>query len=149
MMCLSAMKRILLASALVLASVSLSPALAESLGTELKNGAHLSERAAIVVSEAQIARFKTALKLTPAQEQLWAPIEGEFRQITRTSQRSEPEGIVQRIRNRFRAIVIDVAALRRLGDVARPLLMSLDDEQKQRALQVVRTMGMSSLASVF
>jgi hypothetical protein len=33
--------------------------------------------------------------------------------------------------------------------VARPLLMSLDDEQKQKALQIVRTMGMSSLASVF
>ncbi len=143
------MKRVLLASTLALASVSLSPAFAESLSTELENGAHLSERAALVISEAQIARFKTALKLTPAQEQLWAPIEAELRQITRTGQRSESEGIVQRIRSRFRTIVLDVAALRRLGDVARPLLLSLDDEQKQRGLQVARTMGMSSLASVF
>ena len=58
-------------------------------------------------------------------------------------------GFVQRIRSRFRTIVLDVAALRRLGDVARPLLMSLDDEQKQKALQIAHTMGMSSLASVF
>ena len=143
------MKRVLLASALALASVSLSPALADSLDAEAEKSAHLSERATLVISEAQIARFKAALKLTPAQEQLWAPIEAELRQITRTGQRSESEGIVQRIRSRFRTIVLDVQALRRLGDVARPLLMSLDDEQKQRALQVARTMGMSSLASVF
>ena len=133
----------------MLASVSLSPALAESLGTELKNGAHLSERAALVVREAQIARFKTALKLTPAQEQLWAPIDAELRRITQTGPRSESEGIIQRIRSRFRTIVLDITALRRLGKVARPLLMSLNDEQKQRAMRVARTMGMSSLASVF
>ena len=143
------MKIVLLASALALASVSLSPAFADSLGTEVERGAHLSERATLVISEAQIARLKTALKLTPAQEQLWAPIEAELRLITRTGQRSEPEGIVQRIRSRFRTIVLDVAALRRLGDVARPLLISLDDEQKQKALQIAHTMGMSSLASVF
>ena len=143
------MKRVLLASALALASVSLSPAFADSIGSEVEKGAHLSERSALIISEAQIARFKTALKLTPAQEQLWTPIEVELRQITRTGQRSESEGIVQRIRSRFRTIVLDVAALRRLGDVARPLLMSLDDEQKQRGLQVARTMGMSSLASIF
>ena len=143
------MKIVLLASVLALASVSLSPAFADSLGTEVERGAHLSERATLVISEAQIARLKTALKLTPAQEQLWAPIEAELRLITRTGQRSEPEGIVQRIRSRFRTIVLDVAALRRLGDVARPLLISLDDEQKQKALQIAHTMGMSSLASVF
>ena len=143
------MKKVLLASALALAAVSLSPAFAESPRTEAEKGAYLSEGATLVISEAQIGRLKAALKLTPAQEQLWAPIETELRQITRTGQRSEPEGIVQRIRSRFRTIVLDVAALRRLGDVARPLLMSLDDEQKQRALQVARTMGMSSLASVF
>ena len=142
-------KKVLLASALALASVGFSPAFADSFGTEAEKGAYLSERTTLVISETQIARFKTALKLTPAQEQLWAPIETELRQITRTGQRSEPEGIVQRIRSRFRTIVLDVAALRRLGDVARPLLMSLDDEQKQKALQISRTMGMSSLASVF
>ena len=143
------MKRVLLASALVLASVTMSPAIADSVGTEVEKGVHLSERATLAISQAQIARFKAALKLTPAQEQLWAPIEAELRQITRTGLRSESEGIVQRIRSRFRTIVLDVQALRRLGDVARPLLKSLDDEQKQRGLQVARTMGMSSLASVF
>ncbi len=140
-------KNVLLASMLVLASVTFSPAFADSLGTEFEKGAHQLERSSLVISETQIARFKAALKLTPAQEQLWAPIDAELRQITR--QRSEPEGIVQRIRNRFRSIVLDVAALRRLGNAARPLLMSLDDEQKQKALQISRTMGMSSLASVF
>ena len=143
------MKRVLLAGALALAAMGLSPAFAESPRTEAERGAHLSEGAALVISEAQIGRLKTALKLTPAQEQLWAPIEAELRRITRTGQRSESDGIIQRIRSRFRTIVLDVAALRRLGDVARPLLMSLDDEQKQKALQVARTMGMSSLASIF
>jgi len=142
-------KNVLLASTLALASVSFSPAFADSLGTEFEKGAHLSERSSLVISETQIARFKAALRLTPVQEQLWAPIEAELRQITRTGQRSEPEGIVQRIRNRFRSIVLDVAALRRVGNAARPLLMSLDYEQKQKALQISRTMGMSSLASVF
>lgn len=142
-------KNVLLASTLALASVSFSPAFADSLGTEFEKGAHLLERSSLVISETQIARFKAALKLTRTQEQLWTPIEAELRQITRTGQRSEPEGIVQRIRNRFRSIVLDVAALRRLGNVARPLLMSLDYEQKQKALQISRTMGMSSLASIF
>ena len=142
-------KNVLLAGTLVLASVSFSPAFADSLATEFEKGAHLLERSGLVISETQIARFKAALKLTPTQEQLWAPIEAELRRITRTGQRSESDGIIQRIRSRFRTIVLDVAALRRLGDVARPLLMSLDDEQKQKALQISRTMGMSSLASVF
>ena len=136
------MKRVngvLLASALALASLSYSPAFAD----------HELGRAALVISETQIARFKAALNLTPAQERLWIPIEAELRQITSTSQRSESEGIVQRIRNRFRAIVLDVSALRRVGKAARPLLMSLDFEQKQKALQLSRTMGMSSLASMF
>jgi len=136
------MKRVngvLLASALVLASMSFSPAFAD----------HQLERTALVISETQIARFKAALNLTPAQERLWIPIEAELRQITSTGQRSESEGIVQRIRNRFRAIVLDVSALRRVGKAARPLLMSLDFEQKQKALQLSRTMGMSSLASMF
>jgi hypothetical protein len=142
-------KNVLLAGTLALASVSFSPVFADSLATEFETGAHLLERSGLVISETQIARFKAALKLTPAQEQLWAPIDAELRQITRTGQRNEPEGIVQRIRSRFRSIVLDVAALRRLGNAARPLLTSLDDEQKQRGLQVARTMGMSSLASVF
>lgn len=142
-------KNVLLASSFALASLTFSPAFAGSPGTEFEKGAQLLERSSLVISEAQIARFKTALKLTPAQEQLWAPIEAELQQITRTGQRNEPEGIVQRIRNRFRSIVLDVAALRRLGNAARPLLMSLDDEQKQKALQISRTMGMSSLASIF
>ena len=136
------MKRVngvLLASALVLASMSFSPAFAD----------HQLERTALVISETQIVRFKAALNLTPAQERLWIPIEAELRQITSTGQRSESEGIVQRIRNRFRAIVLDVSALRRVGKAARPLLMSLDFEQKQKALQLSRTMGMSSLASMF
>jgi len=136
------MKRVngvLLASALALASLSYSPAFAD----------HQQGRAALVISETQIARFKAALNLTPAQERLWIPIEAELRQITSTGQRSESEGIVQRIRNRFRAIVLDVSALRRVGKAARPLLMSLDFEQKQTALQLSRTMGMSSLASMF
>ncbi|HEY8268186.1 MAG TPA: hypothetical protein VIG34_05950 [Xanthobacteraceae bacterium] len=144
------MKIVLLASALVFASVSLSPAFADSIGTEVEKSVHLSDHTILVISEAQIARFKTVLKLTPAQEQLWTPVEAELREITRIAQHSEgAEGFVQRIRSRFRTIVLDAAALRRLGGVARPLLMSLDDEQKQKALQIVRTMGMSSLASVF
>jgi len=129
--------------------MSFSPAFADHLDAGFEKGARLLERSALVISETQIARFKAALKLTPAQERLWIPIEAELHQITRTGQRSESEGIVQRIRSRFRAIVLDVSALRRVGKAARPLLMSLDFEQKQTALQLSRTMGMSSLASIF
>jgi hypothetical protein len=143
------MKRVLFAGALVLASLGLSPSLAESPGREAEGAVQLPDRAALVISEAQIVRLKTVLKLTPAQEQLWAPIEAELRVITRTPARAENEGIVQRIRSRFRTIVLDAVALNRLAGVARPLLMSLDEGQKERAIQFARHMGMSSLASVF
>ena len=140
------MKIVLLASALALATVSFSPAFAESLGTQVENGIHLAERTTLVISEAQIARFKTALNLTRAQEQLWAPVERSARAY---ANRPAAEAAAAGFRSRFAAFfhVVLTRALMRLAD-----LRARCSESRRRAEAegpvLARTMGMS-MASVF
>jgi hypothetical protein len=48
---------------------------------------------------------------------------------------------------RVAAAAVDANALRRVVSAARPLIKSLDDQQKQDGMQVINSLGFSSLAS--
>jgi len=79
------------------------------------------------MSEAQIRRFKAALRLTAEQERHWPAVAPVLRTM--------------RIGNRAAAMVTNAMSLQRLVSVARPLFHSLDDGQKQVALRLVQSLG--------
>jgi hypothetical protein len=104
----------------------------------------------VVLSDAQIARFKSGLRLSATQERYWAPVEATLRDIMRRkAESSDSEGIVQRVKNRVKAVVVDTQELRRIGSVAMPLIQSLDPEQKQTAMRLVQSMGFGTVAAAF
>lgn len=106
--------------------------------------------AEVVISDAQIARFKAGLRLSAAQERHWAPVEATLRDIMRRKALSnDGEGLVQRVKNRVKSAVVDTQELRRLGSVAMPLIHSLDPEQKQVAMRLVQSMGFGTVVAAF
>ena len=106
--------------------------------------------AEVMISDAQIARFKSSLRLTATQERHWAPVEATLRDIMRRkAENAVSEGFVQRVKNRVKAVAVDVQELRRVGSVAMPLIHSLNPDQKQAAQRVVQSMGFGTVAAAF
>jgi hypothetical protein len=104
----------------------------------------------VVITEGHIATLKAALNLTPAQERHWAPVESALRAMVRQSAAAEEgssEGWVQRTRSKVASMGASAAGLRRVMASARPLIRTLDSEQKQQALALARSFGIHSLAS--
>jgi len=107
-------------------------------------------KAEAVLSAAHIARLKTALKLTAAQEQLWAPVEQAFRELCQMQDAAGAGGFMQGIKHRAAAAIgLNSLALRRLASAAYPLIRSLNEEQKQSGLAFARSAGLESVAAAF
>jgi hypothetical protein len=99
-----------------------------------------------------IARFKAALRLTPDQEKHWPRVESALREIARNSDQaegSEQRGMLRRIGSRATEMVLSAAAMKRLVSAAQPLMKTLDQEQKSKAMQLARAMGFGSVAARF
>ena len=87
------MKKLLCAGVFALAIIGLLPNFPQARAMEV-TGAHASV-------SINIARIKSVLKLTPAQEQHWAPVEAALRDLARKQQaQTEPTSLVRRISNR-------------------------------------------------
>jgi zinc resistance-associated protein len=97
-------------------------------------------------TDARVAGFKAALKLTPAQEKDWPAVEQALRDISkeriarREAERAAGQrtDAIERLRDRADALTTRAAALRRLADAEKPLYESLDEAQKRRFDLVVR-----------
>lgn len=95
-----------------------------------------------------LPHIKAALRITPAQEPYWAPVEAVLRDIAArhdAQQAQANNGTMQRMRQRAVVIVLDSAAVARLAQAARPLARVLTDEQKRAAQELVRKMGLIHL----
>jgi hypothetical protein len=90
-------------------------------------------RVGALISDAQIDRFKAALRLTAEQERHWPAVAAELRRI--------------RLGVRAAAFAADSFGLRRLVSAAKPLFYSLDDNQKRVALQLVQSLGFGAFAA--
>ena len=102
-------------------------------------------------ASAEIARIKASLKLTPAQEQYWPPVEAALRDILtqigyehdhargapKTAQAKRPATPTQ----------IDPDRVQRLTSAALPLLMTFDEAQKSEVRRLARIMGLENVAS--
>ena len=107
-------------------------------------------RSEAVMSMTQVARLKGVLKLTAAQEQLWAPIEHAFREIRQAQEASaSSRGLVQGLKQRAASIGLNALALRRLASAAYPLIRTLSEEQKQSGLAFAHSAGLESVAAAF
>jgi hypothetical protein len=95
-----------------------------------------------------VARIKSALHLTPAQEPYWMPVEAALRELSRRHAHSDENGgLVHRISHRVVSIVLDSATIRRLALAARPLIEKLDYQQMQTANGLAQEMGLGPVVA--
>jgi hypothetical protein len=100
----------------------------------------------VVVTDAHISRLKSALRLSPAQEVHWRSLEAALRNVA--VKPSDEEGrttLIQKVRARLKSYVLDAAAAHRVARAAQPLIATLDDQQKQEGMTVIRAMGVATL----
>jgi zinc resistance-associated protein len=107
-------------------------------------------RVTFVVTDSHIARLKAMLKLTDSQERHWPAVEAALRQFARQQARDEAAsaGFVQRLRTEAAGLATQTVALNRVVSAARPLIKTLDEEQKREALKLARALGFDRLAMV-
>jgi zinc resistance-associated protein len=113
---------------------------------ERPHHARMTADDAAAFTDARIAAFKTALKLTPAQEGNWPAVEQAIRDISkeRVARREARRAAgpradaIERLRDRADALASRAAALKRLADAEQPLYQSLDEAQKRRFDMLVR-----------
>jgi len=94
-----------------------------------------------------IERIKSALHLTPAQEPYWVPVEAALRELARRQERDANDGLVRRISKRVVSIALNSATIHRLATAARPLVKTLDEQQRQTAHGLAQEMGLGAIVA--
>ena len=101
----------------------------------------------IVVTEAQIARLRGALHLTPAQEHHWYAVAATLRSLGQHQQQyrvaSADAGYIERTQARVAGYTVTAVAMQRLKSAAEPLINALSDEQRAAGRGVLQSMGVS------
>jgi hypothetical protein len=137
------MKELLCAGVFALAVTGLLPNISQARAMEVAG----SQSSASI----NIARIKSVLKLTPAQEHHWAPVEAALRDLarkqTQTQTQTESSTLVRRISNRVVTVVLNSSAIQRLAVAARPLVASLDHEQMRAAQGLAQEMGLGPVVA--
>jgi hypothetical protein len=94
-----------------------------------------------------VARIKSALHLTPAQEPYWAPVESALRELARRQDRDANDGLVRRVSKRVVQVALNSATVHRLVAAARPLAKTLDEQQMRTAHGLAQEMGFGSVVA--
>jgi hypothetical protein len=103
-------------------------------------------------NDAQLASIKTRLKLTESQEQYWPPVENALRAIGRSMAHGTPPrttALGYASETRLAQIDPDGAEVQQLKSAAFPLIMSMNDDQKQQVRNIAHVMGLERVASSF
>jgi hypothetical protein len=104
-------------------------------------------------NDAQLASIKTRLKLSDYQEQYWPPVENALRAIGRSVARGTPPkttAMGYASESRLAAqIDPDSDEVQQLKSAAFPLIMSMNDDQKQQVRNIAHVMGLERVASSF
>jgi hypothetical protein len=101
-----------------------------------------------VLNDAQIANIKRRLRLTPDQESLWPAVEAALRNVSYSKKAQEMR--VASGRSAPMAYVDpDSAEVQRLKYAALPLIMRLNEDQKQEVRSMAHVMGLDGVASSF
>jgi outer membrane biosynthesis protein TonB len=103
-------------------------------------------------NDAQLASIKTRLKLTAYQEQYWPPVENALRAIGRAVSRGgtpKTTALGYASEGRLAQIDPDSDEVQQLKSAAFPLIMSMNDDQKQQVRNIAHVMGLERVASSF
>ena len=130
-------------SALAFALAAICPASAEDFRWSGPLPARASTEAGTALKEADVARLRTTLNLTPAQQPHWGPVEAALMDIARQDGRAETTGLVKRTS----AAATRAMQLRRLKALAMPLIQTLDDNQRRDAIAFARRIGYGHLVA--
>jgi hypothetical protein len=93
---------------------------------------------------AQVSKMKRTLRLSPEQQEQWAPVEAALRDIARQQSGRKVEGA-----RTVGGIALTEEDSSRLYWAAAPLILNLREEQKRDARQLARNMGLEQVASAF
>jgi hypothetical protein len=139
------------------ASVTPAPAAAEKASApqpEAKPAAfapvrHASSgRPGSVLNDAQIAHIKKRLRLTPDQESLWPAVEVALRNIS-YSKKGQETKVASAQSAPMAYVDPNSADVQRLKYAALPLIMRLNENQKQEVRSMAHGMGLDGVASSF
>ena len=107
-------------------------------------------------NEAQLASIKTRLKLSDYQEQYWPPVENALRAIghavarnSGTPPKATALGYANDTSRLAAQIDPDSDEVQQLKSAAFPLIMSMNDDQKQQVRNIAHVMGLERVASSF
>jgi hypothetical protein len=131
------------AGAVALAMTCLLSNVAPGHAREITANAESAQSAASI----NIARIKSALRLTPAQEPYWAPVETALRDLSHRQAQSEGDGLVRRISHRVVSIALNSATIQKLAVAARPLIGVLDADQMRTAHGLAQEMGLGPVVA--
>jgi hypothetical protein len=103
-------------------------------------------------NEAQLASIKTRLKLSDYQEQYWPPVESALRAIGHAAAHGAPPrttALGYANESRLAQIDPDGPEVQQLKSAAFPLIMSMNDDQKEQVRILAHVMGLERVASSF
>lgn len=130
------MRMTLCAGVIAFAALSLLSIVPSARAADMMDGA-----AAAYTASIDVARIKSALHLTPAQEPYWAPVEAALRELARRQERDANDGLVRRVSKRVVQVALNSATVHRLVAAARPLVKTLDEQQMRTAHGLAQEMG--------
>lgn len=128
-----------LVSALALALVAAVPASAQ------EQTVKTSAVSKVSLNEGHIESLKEALRLRAEQEPLWAAVETALRNYIKSY--GDMAGPAQRLGAKASAAYNQAASIGRVIIAARPLVKTLTPEQKEAALGIAQSAGLSHLAA--
>jgi D-aminopeptidase len=130
------MRMTVCAGVIALAALSLSSIVPSARAADMMDGAASAHTASI-----DVARIKSALHLTAAQEPYWAPVEAALRELARRQERDANDGLVRRVSKRVVQVALNSATVHRLAAAARPLVKTFDEQQMRTAHGLAQEMG--------
>jgi hypothetical protein len=134
-----------IAGALALAVMGMSSALADE--TRGRKELTRPARAGFVLTEAHIARLKSVLNLNAVQARYWPAVEAALREFMhRQAYAVRGSGGFLQFAG---AYSYHAASLGRVMAAARPLIQTLDNEQKREAVNLARAIGLSAIPVSF
>jgi hypothetical protein len=92
-----------------------------------------------VMTSSEISRIRASLRLTGEQVPLWRPVEAVLRDIGRQQMTQIKNGGTPEV---------DSGSMQRVYYAARPLLGTLQEDQKEQVRRLARSMGYASVASM-
>jgi LTXXQ motif family protein len=99
------------------------------------------------ITEVNIGQIKGQLKLTEAQQPLWARVEAVLRAVAREQAEGEQAGILRRVGRRMVSIAFDGTVTQRIQSAAMPLLASLSEEQKATVRRLAQRLGIGDIVA--